>query len=72
MYQINIPAIYNELADKNMNSMKQVLGYGTAGASFLYIIAGMFGFAAFASCNGVYPMNYNKNPPVRWTFDDIM
>jgi amino acid permease len=55
-----------------MNSMKKVLGYGTAGASFLYIIAGMFGFAAFASCNGDYPMNKNKNPPVRWTFDDIM
>jgi len=72
MYQINIPAIYSELADKNMENMKKVLVYGTAGASMLYIIAGMFGLAAFAGYKGEYPMNYNKNPAVRWTFDDIM
>jgi amino acid permease len=49
MYQINIPAIYNELAEKNMENMQKVLVYGTAGASMLYIIAGMFGLAAFAA-----------------------
>ena len=55
-----------------MNNMNKVLSFGTAGASFLYIVAGMFGFAAFATCNGEYPMNNNENPHVRWTLDDIM
>jgi len=65
MYQINIPAIFNELTEKNMDNMKKVLGYGTAGASTLYIIAGIFGFVAFAGCgpNG-YPMNNHVDPPV--------
>ena len=41
MYQINIPGIYKELTDKNMISMQKVLYLGTAGASTLYIIAGI-------------------------------
>ena len=73
MYQINIPGIYKELTDKNMISMQKVLYLGTAGASTLYIIAGIFGLVAFAACNTVtgYPLNKNKDPPVPWTFEDI-
>lgn len=72
MYQINIPAIYNELEEKSMKSMTNVLSYGTVGAGTLYSITGIFGFVAFAACgpNG-YPMNDNVDPPVQWTFEDI-
>lgn len=48
-----------------MENMKKVLTYGTAGASILYIMAGVFGFAAFAACgpNG-YPMDTTVYPAV--------
>ena len=49
MYQINIPAIYNELTDKNMASMKKILVIGSFGAAFAYILAGMFGWVSFAA-----------------------
>jgi amino acid permease len=73
MYQINIPGIYKELTEKNMISMQKVLYFGTAGASTLYIIAGIFGLVAFAACNPVtgYPINNNVDPPVPWTFESI-
>ena len=72
MYQINIPAIYNELSEKNMDNMKKVLTYGTTGAMILYIMAGVFGFAAFAACgpNG-YPMDTTVYPEVQWTYKKI-
>ena len=61
MYQINIPAIYNELTDKSIASMNKVLGYGTLGAGSLYCITGIFGLVSFAACSSLgYPMNYNK------------
>lgn len=72
MYQINIPAIYNELSEKNIGSMNKVLGLGTFGAGFLYCFCGIFGFVAFATCGPEgYPMNYNADPPVQWTYEDI-
>ena len=65
MYQINIPALYNELEDKSMESMKKVLVYGTTGASLLYIMAGVFGFAAFAASGpDGYPYDTTVYPPV--------
>jgi len=65
MYQINIPAIYSELSDKSVENMNKVLTLGTGGASILYILAGVFGFAAFAACgpNG-YPYDTSVNPPI--------
>ena len=49
MYQINIPAIYTELEQPDMNKIKKVLGLGTTLAGVGYIMAGMFGYAAFAA-----------------------
>jgi len=65
MYQINIPAIYSELADKSPKKMNKVLLLGTLGTSFLYIIAGIFGFVAFAAVRTTgYPMDTSVSPPV--------
>lgn len=59
MYQINVPAIYNELKDKSTNTMKRVLVGGTVGASTLYIMCGIFGVVAFATAGPEgYPINY--------------
>lgn len=59
MYQINVPAIYNELKEKNVNTMKRVLTGGTIGASALYILCGIFGVVAFSTCGPEgYPMNF--------------
>jgi len=72
MYQINIPAIYNELEVKTIQSMTKVLSYGTIGAGTLYTITGIFGFVAFATCGPLgYPINENADPPVPWTYEDI-
>ena len=49
MYQINIPAIYNELETPNLFTMKKVLALGTILAAIGYILAGMFGYSAFAA-----------------------
>ena len=49
MYQVNIPAIYNELEKPSMSSMKKVLAIGTTLAAVGYIFAGMFGYVAFAA-----------------------
>ena len=58
MYQINVPAIYNELTDKSIPTMKTVLVYGTSGAAALYILCGVFGVVAFAAAGpGGYPIN---------------
>ena len=65
MYQVNIPAIYSELADKSLTTMNKVLVFGTLGASFLYIFAGIFGFVAFATVGpDGYPMDTSVSPPV--------
>jgi amino acid permease len=56
MYQINIPAIYSELTEKSMENMQKIIGYGTFGAGTLYIITGVFGYAAFAASRGDYPL----------------
>jgi amino acid permease len=73
MYQINIPALYNELEDKTLKSMTTILTSGTTGAGILYIIAGMFGISAFAACGPQgYPMNYKLDPPKPFTYDSIM
>jgi hypothetical protein len=53
--------------------MNRVLGYGTLGAGSLYCITGIFGIVTFAACGAAgYPMNYSKDPPVPWTYDDIL
>jgi amino acid permease len=65
MYQINIPAIYSELSDKSITNMNRVLSFGTLGASLLYILAGVFGFAAFAAVGPEgYPYDKSVNPPI--------
>lgn len=65
MYQINVPAIYNELTEKTLDNMKSVLVYGTAGAATLYIFCGIFGIVAFAACGPEgYPLDTLVNPPV--------
>ena len=48
MYQTNIPMIFNELEDKDLKSMWKVMTFGTAGATLAYLIAGIFGYVAFA------------------------
>jgi len=49
MYQINIPMIYHELADKNPAKMNKVLVAGTGAASIAYCCAGIFGYVTFAA-----------------------
>jgi amino acid permease len=49
MYQTNIPMIYAELEKKNLKSMWTVMVYGTIGATFAYLLAGIFGYTAFAN-----------------------
>ena len=49
MYQINIPAIYSELEEPDLSKMKKVLVMGTILAALGYILAGMFGYVAFAA-----------------------
>lgn len=72
MYQINIPAIYSELQIKSVENMNKVLTLGTGGASLLYILAGVFGFAAFATAGpGGYPYDNSVNPPIQWSYQKI-
>ena len=69
MYQTNIPMIYSELKKKNMRSMKKIMGYGTAGATIAYLMAGIFGYATFAQ----YPVpGYPDKYPYNATVSDIM
>ncbi len=45
--------------------MNRVLTLGTLGASSLYILAGVFGFAAFAGVGPEgYPYDNSVNPPI--------
>jgi len=62
MYQMNVPAIYNELSVKSVDKGKKVLYYGTAMACTAYIFAGIFGFATFASGTDdtTYKMIFDK------------
>lgn len=72
MYQVNIPAIYSELVDKSSQTMNKVLFLGTLGASFLYLIAGIFGFVAFAAVRqSGYPMDTSVSPPIQWSYRRI-
>ena len=48
MYQTNIPMLYVELEKKNTKQMNKIMAIGTVGATVLYIMAGVFGYAAFA------------------------
>lgn len=48
MYQVNIPAIYQELETKTLLQAKKVIFSGTALAAVAYITAGIFGYVAFA------------------------
>ena len=48
MYQVNVPSIYQELEVKNLGSAKKVIFGGTALASLLYMVGGIFGYIAFA------------------------
>lgn len=48
MYQPNIPAIYQELEQKNLKNAKCILVGGTILAAVAYIMAGIFGYVAFA------------------------
>jgi amino acid permease len=63
MYQTNIPMIYSELKKQSTKSMWKVLIYGTSGATFAYILAGIFGFTTFA----LYPITEGGE-----TCDEIM
>ena len=49
MYQVNIPAIYTELEKPSLESIKKVLTVGTIIAAIGYILAGTFGYVAFAA-----------------------
>jgi amino acid permease len=49
MYQTNLPMIYQELEEKNTKQMWKILFYGTVGACFLYLLAGIFGYITFAA-----------------------
>jgi len=62
MYQVNVPAIYSELTVKSVANGKKVLYYGTTMACVAYIVAGIFGFAAFASGTDLdtYKMIFDK------------
>lgn len=72
MYQANIPAIYSELTDKSLKNMNKVLALGTLGASFLYIVAGMFGLAAFAAVKSDgYPLDTSVFPAAQWSYRKI-
>ena len=52
--------------------MNKVLFLGTLGASFLYIIAGIFGFVAFAAVRqSGYPMDTSVSPPIQWSYRRI-
>ena len=49
MYQINIPAIYSELERPDMSKIRSVIILGTILAAVAYILAGIFGYVAFAA-----------------------
>ena len=49
MYQVNIPALYSELENKDEKKIKFVIIIGTILACVLYIMAGLFGFMSFAA-----------------------
>ena len=49
MYQVNVPAIYNELSNPNLSNIKTALIIGTTLAVIVFIFVGMFGYAAFAA-----------------------
>jgi hypothetical protein len=55
-----------------MENMQKIIGYGTFGAATLYVITGVFGYAAFAAYRGdSYPLIKGSNPPEYWTFEKI-
>jgi len=49
MYQINVPALYTELKERNVKNFEKVLLYGTTLACVCYVSAGMFGWVTFAA-----------------------
>lgn len=49
MYQVNIPALYNELTDKSLPKIRNVVVSGTIMACCLYIVAGIFGYLTFST-----------------------
>jgi amino acid permease len=49
MYQINVPALYTELKERNLGNIYKVLMIGTLMACVCYVIAGVFGFVSFAA-----------------------
>ena len=49
MYQVNIPALYNELEGKDMSKIKLVIIIGTIMACVLYVVAASFGYMSFAA-----------------------
>lgn len=51
MYQCNIPAIYNEMKERNLKKGKSVLYIGTVAACICYIMAGVAGYVTFSSGN---------------------
>ena len=53
MYQCNIPAIYNEMNERNLKKGKSVLYIGTIAAIVCYLVAGIFGYVTFSSGNSV-------------------
>ena len=53
MYQTNIPMIYTELEHKNLKNMWKVMVIGTLAATVSYLLAGIFGYVAFAAYKDV-------------------
>ena len=49
MYQTNIPMIYAELENKSLKSMWKIMVIGTAAGTIAYLLAGIFGYATFAT-----------------------
>jgi len=48
MFQPNVPLLYYELTRRNTRRMDKVLYRGSAGAVFVYLIIGVFGYLTFA------------------------
>ena len=60
--------IYVELEKKSLKNMWKVMLLGTIGATIAYLIAGIFGYATFAS----YPFSGYDTLPYNATCADIM
>ena len=61
MYQPNLPAMYQELQQRDFRNMKIILWTSTTIAVASYCLAGYFGFASFASYPDVDSIMLKQN-----------